>query len=441
MLNFLPTDDRNCEGVSRRHFLQIGSIGGLGLSLPMFLAGKSLASQAPSPDQDVNCIVIWTRGGTSHHDTFDPKPNAPASVRGEFGVIDTAVPGVQFTEIVPNMAKNLHRFALLRGWNPQNGSHGTADQYVLSGNKFNAAIHYPTYGSIISHQHGFKSALPPFVQLGTQVDNRFGGGMPGILGLEHSPFTINADPNSDKFTVRDISFPSGISRERVDRRRQMLARVDELQRSAETQPVKYNALDEHYKAALNMITAQETKQAFEIETEDPKLRDRYGRHQFGQSCLLARRLIESGVRFVTVTDGGWDTHQNNFTSLKSSRIPPVDQALPELLTDLEERGLLATTLVCWFTDFGRTPNINSASGRDHWASAGFAIMAGAGVPGGAVLGATDDEGGKVVQNEYHSEDLGATIFRKLGLPADLHVQAPDGRPVRLNKGRLIEEWC
>lgn len=441
MLNFLPTQDRNCEGISRRHFLQIGSIGGLGLSLPTFLAGKSLASHGPSAGQDVNCIMIWTRGGTSHHDTFDPKPNAPASVRGEFGVIDTAVPGVQFTDIVPNMAKNLQRFGVLRGWNPRNGSHGMADQYVLSGNKFNAAIHYPTYGSIISHQKGFKSALPPFVQLGTQVDNRFGGGMSGILGLEHSPFTINADPNSEKFTVRDISFPSGISRDRIDRRRQMLARVDELQRAADTQPDKYNALDEHYKAALNMITAQETKQAFEIETEDPKLRDRYGRHQFGQSCLLARRLIESGVRFVTVTDGGWDTHQNNFSSLKDRRIPPVDQALPQLLADLEERGMLDTTLVCWFTDFGRTPNINSASGRDHWASAGFAIMAGAGVPGGSVLGATDDEGGKVVRNEYFSEDLGATIFRKLGLPADLHVYAPDGRPVVLNKGRIIDEWC
>ncbi|MBD3673645.1 MAG: DUF1501 domain-containing protein [Planctomycetaceae bacterium] len=441
MLNFLPTHDQTCEGVSRRHFLQIGSIGGLGLTLPTLLAGKKLQAGAPAPSQDVNCIMIWTRGGTSHHDTFDPKPNAPASVRGEFGVIDTAVPGVQFTDIVPNMAKNLDRFAVLRGWNPRNGSHGMADQYVLSGHKFNAAIHYPTYGSVISHQKGFLSALPPYVQLGTQVDNRFGGGMSGILGLEHSAFTIDADPNSKSFTVRDISFPKGISRERVSRRQQMLAKVDELQRSVDLQPVKYNALDEHYKAALNMITADETKKAFEIEKEDTKLRDRYGRHRFGQSCLLARRLIESGVRFVTVTDGGWDTHQNNFKSLKSSRIPPVDQALPELLADLEERGLLDTTLVCWFTDFGRTPNINSATGRDHWASAGFAIMAGAGVPGGAVLGATDDEGGQVVQNEYYSDDLGATIYRKLGLPADLTVHAPDGRPVRLNAGRIIEEWC
>ncbi|MDB4638043.1 MAG: DUF1501 domain-containing protein [Planctomycetaceae bacterium] len=441
MLNFLPSHDQNCEGLSRRHFLQIGSIGGLGLTLPTFLAGKKLLAGGPTPSENVNCIMIWTRGGTSHHDTFDPKPNAPASVRGEFGVIDTAIPGIQFTEIVPNMAKNLDRFAVLRGWNPKNGSHGMADQYVLSGQKFNAAVHYPTYGSIISHEKGFKSALPPYVQLGTQVDNRFGGGMSGILGLEHSSFTIDADPNSTSFTVRDISFPKGVTEDRVSRRQKMLARIDDLQRSVDLQPVKYNALDEHYKAALNMITAQETKQAFKIEDEDPKLRDRYGRHKFGQSCLLARRLVESGVRFVTVTDGGWDTHQNNFKSLKDSRLPPVDQALPELLTDLEERGLLDTTLVCWFTDFGRTPNINSATGRDHWASAGFAIMAGAGIPGGSVLGATDEEGGQVVQNEYLSEDLGATIFRKLGLPSDLHVHAPDGRPVRLNTGRIIEEWC
>jgi hypothetical protein len=441
MLNFLPARDRNCEGVSRRHFLQIGTIGGVGLSLPAFLAGRKLAAGTVDPSQDVNCIVIWTRGGTSHHDTFDPKPNAPASVKGEFGVIDTSVPGVQFTDIVPNMAKNLDRFAVLRSWNPRNGSHGMADQYVMSGNKFNAAIQYPTYGSIISQQKGFKSALPPFVQLGTQVDQRFGGGLAGILGLQNNPFEIDTDPNSAKFTVRDISFPNGISRERVDRRRQMLAKVDELQRQIDLQPVKYDALDEHYKTALNMITADVTKQAFEIDQEDSQLRDRYGRHRFGQSCLLARRLIESGVRFVTVTDGGWDTHQNNFTSLKNNRIPPVDQALPELLADLEDRGLLDTTLVCWLTDFGRTPNINSASGRDHWASAGFAIMAGAGVPGGAVLGATDEEGGKPIRNEYFSEDLGATIFRKLGLPADLHVSAPDGRPVILNHGRPIEEWC
>ena len=438
MLDVFSGFDRNCEGVSRRSFLQVGALTGLGLSLPTLLAAN--AKVAPSASSEVNCILIWTRGGTSHHDTFDPKPEAPVSIRGEYDVIDTAIPGIQFTEIVPSMAKEANRFGLLRGWNPKNGSHGTADQYVMSGRKFNAAMKYPTYGSVISHQKGFKSALPPFVQLGSQVDRRFGGGTSGILGQEHSPFEMNEDPNGTKFTVKDITPPAGNTDERVTGRADILAKLDGLQRKADLQPAQFEALDENVQAAFNMITAPSTKKAFAIDEEDPKLRDRYGRHRFGQSCLLARRLIQSGVRFVTVTDGGWDTHSNNFKSLKDSRLPPVDQALPQLLADLEERGMLDTTLVCWLTDFGRTPKINSASGRDHWASAGFAIMAGAGVPGGSVIGATDGEGGKVAKNEYHSEDIGATVYSKLGIPLDLVVNAPDGRPVRLLEGHPIREW-
>jgi uncharacterized protein YeaO (DUF488 family) len=338
------------------------------------------------------------------------------------------------------MAKHADRFALLRGWNPRNGSHGSADQWVMSGRRFNQAVAYPTYGSVMSYHHGFKNAMPPFIQLGTDVDSRFGGGTAGVLGHEHNPFVIDSDPNSDKFTVRDITPPSGISLERVDRRKRMLASVDQLQRQAELQPAAFKALDEQYATALNMITASETKQAFDIASEDGKLREAYGKNRFGQNCLLARRLIEAGVRFVTVTDGGWDTHQNNFKSLKNSRIPPVDQALPQLLIDLKERGLLDTTLVCWLTDFGRTPNINSASGRDHWATAGFAIMAGAGVPAGHVLGTTDGEGGYVTRDEYWSDDIATTIYMKLGIPHELIAQAPDGRPIRLIEGKPIREW-
>jgi hypothetical protein len=442
MLNLLPRSTRTCAGVSRRSLLQVGTLGGLGLSLPTFFAARQAAAASTKPlaAGAVNCIVIWTQGGTSHHDTFDPKPQAPLSVRGEFGVIDTAIPGVQFTEVVPRMAQELKRFALLRSWNPRNGSHGTADQYVLSGRKFNPAIHYPTMGSVISHQYGFKTAMPPYIQLGNAVDKRFGGASPGILGLEHAAFDVLTDPNSANFTVRDITPPNGMAVERVDRRKKMLSTVDSLQRASSLQPQAFEALDEHYATALNMITASETRQAFQIDQETPELRDAYGRNKFGQSCLLARRLIEAGVRFVTLTDGGWDTHQNNFKSLKDSRLPPVDRALPQLLIDLEERGLLETTLVVWLTDFGRTPVVNSASGRDHWASAGFAIMAGAGIPGGSVLGQTDDEGGQPVKNEYLTEDIVATIYHKLGLPNDLHVYAPDGRPVQLIDGRLIREW-
>jgi hypothetical protein len=440
MLNLLPERDRNCETVSRRHFLQVGSLAGLGLTLPAFLSARQLAAAAGTPGSDVNCILIWTRGGTSHHDTVDPKPHAPASVKGEFGIIDTAIPGVQFTDQVPNLARELKRFAVLRSWNPQNGSHGHADQFVMSGRKFNPSVAYPTYGSVVGWHKGFKSALPPFIQLHNQVDQRFGGGSAGILGLQHNPFEVLADPNAEKFDVRDITPPSGINEDRVDRRRRMLSAVDALQQATELQPAAYDALDEHYKTAFNMITASETKQAFRIGDETDALRDRYGRNRFGQSCLLARRLIEGGVRFVTVTDGGWDTHQNNFKSLKDRLLPPVDQALPVLLEDLEERGMLESTLVLWLTDFGRTPNINSASGRDHWASAGYAIMAGAGIPGGAVLGATDDEGGKVIRNEYTTPDIAATVYHKLGMPIDLMTEAPDGRPIRLIEGEPIREW-
>jgi uncharacterized protein (DUF1501 family) len=282
--------------------------------------------------------------------------------------------------------------------------------------------------------------MPPFVQLGEQVDRRYGGGTSGILGLEHNPFEILNDPNADKFSVRDITPPEGITLDRVSRRRKALAKIDAIQQAADEQPDAFASLDESYKAALNMITAPETKKAFEIEKEEATLREAYGKNRFGQSCLLARRLIESGVRFVTVTDGGWDTHQNNFKSLKDSRLPPVDKALPQLLIDLEERGLLDSTLVLWLTDFGRTPKINSASGRDHWSTSGFAIAAGAGVPGGLVLGETDPEGGVVVKDEYHSDDIATTVYHKLGIPEDLIANAPDGRPIRLIEGRPIKEW-
>lgn len=431
---------QNCSGLSRRGFLEIGTLAGLGVSLPSALAMRNAAANDQALGAPRNCILIWTHGGTSHHDTFDPKPQASASVRGEFGAISTAVPGVQFTDICPNMARELGRYGLIRSWNPANGSHGHADQMVMSGRKFNQTLHYPTFGSVVGWHQGFKSALPPFVQMGTSIDSRFGGGMPGILGLQNGPFLMNADPNQKQFSVRDITPPGGVTMERIDRRKKMLTAVDQLQRQAELQPIAFDALDEHYKAALNMITAPETKKAFDIDSEDTKLRDQYGRNRFGQSCLLARRLVESGVRFVTVTDGGWDTHSGNFAALKNSRMPPVDQGVPALLEDLQDRGLLDSTLVVWVTDFGRTPVVNSAGGRDHWASAGFAIMAGAGIPGGSVIGATDEEGSKPIKDELLTESLAATIYHKIGLPLDLMAQAPDGRPVRLIEGEPIKQW-
>jgi hypothetical protein len=440
MLNLSPLHTWTCEGIDRRAFLRLGTLSGLGLSLPALFSQKQAQARERRKAADVNCILIWTRGGTSHHDTFDPKPDAPVSVRGEFKVIDTAVPSVKFTEVLPRMARELKRYALLRSWNPKNAGHGVADQYCLSGQPLNPALIYPCFGAVVSQQKGFKTRLPPHVQLGDQVDRTNGGGTAGYLGMEHNPFEIHSDPNVEKFEVRDITPPQGVDRSRLSRRRRMLHTIDALQRGIDAQPGAFAALDQHYQAALNLITAPETKRAFEIGKEDPRLRDRFGRSPFGQSCLLTRRLIESGVRFVTVSDGGWDTHTDNFNALKNHRVPPIDQGLPALLADLEERGLLATTLVVWMTDFGRTPKVNSAIGRDHWASAGFAILAGAGIPGGAVLGRTDEEGGRPTHNEYFTEDIAATIYTKLGIPLDLTTHTPDGRPIRLNEGRVIREW-
>jgi hypothetical protein len=440
MLELIRGTARNCEGVDRRSFLKIGSLGSLGLTLPLLLKHEQgLAKEGKSAKQ-TNCIFIWTLGGTSHHDTLDPKPEAAANVKGPFGVIDTAIPGVKFTEVCPRLAQEANRFSVLRSWNPKNASHGFADQYCMSGRFPNQALTYPCIGSVVSQQLGFKSALPPFVQLGNYVDRTFNGGTAGVLGLEHSPFEIHAEANVDKFNVRDITPPLNMELSRVDRRKNMLSAIDGLQKAADLQPKAYDALDEHYKAALNMITAPETKRAFDIGSEDPKLRDRYGRTPLGQRMLLARRLIESGVRFVTVSDPAWDNHQDCFNALKNSRMPPIDQALPELLIDLEQQGLLDSTLVVWMTDFGRTPKINSASGRDHWATAGFVVMAGAGVQGGLVIGSTDEEGAVPASNEYHTEHVAATIYSKLGLPLDLTVQISDGRPIRLIEGEPIREW-
>jgi hypothetical protein len=437
MLNFLSGRDANCEGVNRRAFLKVGALTGLGLSLPTLLASKA---RAAASQKDMSCILIWTLGGTSHHDTFDPKPNASSSIRGEFGVINTAVPGVQFTEIAPRLARELKRFALLRSWNPHNGSHSTAEYMVMSGHPFNPNLVYPTFGSVVSYAKGFKNRLPPFVQLGNNLSTLFGGGTAGYLGIVHNPFEILSDPNAANFSAGDVQPPREIDAQRGDRRRDMLAKIEALQRRGDRQPELFASLDKNYQAALDLITSPQAKRAFDISTEDPKLRDCYGRFRLGQSLMLARRLVEAGVRFVTVTDPGWDTHQNNFKSLKESRMPPIDQALPELLRDLEDRGLLDTTLVLWLTDFGRTPQVNSASGRDHWASAGFAIMAGAGTPGGAVLGRTDAEGALATADEYSSEDVAATVYTKLGIPLDFITTTSDGRPIRLNDGRPIREW-
>jgi uncharacterized protein (DUF1501 family) len=420
--------------IGRRQFLQVGAIGAFGLTLP----GLLRAAVTEKKRKDINCILLWMGGGPSHHETFDPKPDATERIRGEFKPIRTAIPGVSFGEHVPRLAAAARQFSLLRSLNPRNGAHNTADAYMLSGHAYTPTMTYPCYGSVVSQQKGDRKGMPPFIQLGTGVSTTDGGGTAGFLGNAYNPYVVPSDPNGAAFSVRDLTPPKGVPFGRVERRLSMLRSLDNWQERMERSDL-VTSMDTFYQKAHSLLTAPQTKRAFDLGMESNKLRDAYGRTALGQSCLLARRLIEAGVRFVTVSNGGWDTHGDNFNLLKKKLLPPLDQAMPFLLQDLKERGLLDSTLVVWMGDFGRSPQINGAAGRDHWAAVGNVIFAGAGIKPGVVVGATDGEGGTCVKDQVFTEDVAATIYRQLGIPLDTVFTTSDGRPVHFWVGKPITQ--
>jgi hypothetical protein len=428
---------RSCDGVSRRHILRVGALSVFGLGLPDLLRARAVAGTNTS---DVSCILLWLQGGISHIDSFDPKPEAPLEVRGDFSFIATKVPGIQLCEPLPKLAAQQDQYSIIRSHNPRNGSHGVADAYMMSGHPFNPALTYPAYGAVVAREQGDRQSMPPYVQLGNSIDQRFGGGVAGFLGDRYNPFVLPGDASSPGFTVRDVTMPGGVDRQRFERRLKALHAVDTWQAKIEAMPQALEATETFYQKAYKLITAPHAKRAFEIQREDPRLRDRYGRNSLGQGCLLARRLIEAGVRFVTVTDGGWDTHQDNFKALKSRLLPRLDGAISGLLQDLTDRGLLDTTLVVCLSDFGRTPKVNPSAGRDHWSTAGIALMAGGGLKSGIAVGQTDAQGEQPTDAPYYTEDLAATIYERLGISLDTTHKTPDGRPVQVNyDGRLIRE--
>jgi len=427
--------------VTRRDVLRVGSLAALGLSLPAFLRLQARAAFATEKGE-VSCILLWLQGGISHLDSFDPKPQAPPEIRGEFGVIPTNVPGISICDTLPTLAQHQDKYSILRSLNPKNGSHGVADAYVMSGHPFNASLTYPAFGAVVAKEEGDRRSMPPYVQLGLSIDQRFGGGVAGFLGDQYNPFVLPGDASSPSFSVRDVTLPGGVDRSRFEHRMKVLQAVDRWQSRIEGDSAggPLQAADTFYQKAYSLVTAPHAKKAFELHSEDPRLRDRYGRNSLGQGCLLARRLIEAGVRFVTVTDGGWDTHQNNFTSLKGRLLPRLDAALSGLLQDLSDRGLLDSTLVVVLSDFGRTPKVNPSAGRDHWATAGIALMAGGGLRTGTVVGQTDAQAEQPTEAPYFAEDIAATIYHCLGIPLDTTHVAPDGRPIRIvDEGRLIRE--
>ena len=299
---------KNRAAKNRRHFLlQVGGLAGIGATLPGLLRQEAQAADLNNRSQ-TNCILVWTRGGTSHHDTLDPKPDAKAEVRGEFKAIDTTLPGVQFTDLVPHFARHAEQFSVVRNLNSINGAHGTADAIMMSGWQMNPNITYPCYGSVVAKERGYRDNMPPFVQLGNEVDRKFLGGTAGYLGIAHNPFEIHADANEPEFSVRDLTPPGGMSLDRVRLRREALSTIDRFQRDLDRQPAVLDALDAYYENAFAMVTSPATQRAFDLDRETDGTRDAYGRTTFGQSCLLARRLIEAGSRFVTVSHGDWKSY-------------------------------------------------------------------------------------------------------------------------------------
>ena len=413
----------------RRDFLQLGA-------LPFF-----------GPERGVNCILLRLVGGPSHLDTWDMKPDAPASIRGPFKPIDTNVSGIRISEIFPRMAKHADKFALIRSvYHTAAAVHDTGCQMMQTGRLFQGGLESPTYGSVLRYEKGARGDMPPNVLLPYMI-GQLGGNLPhgdtaGFLGKGYDPFVLNADPADPNFKVPDMLPPDYISAVRVDRRRSWRAEVDKSVQYFEETNQDTKLMDDTFNQAYTLMTSAKAREAFELTQEPMEVRKRYGLNRFGQGCLLARRLVERGVRFVTLNmfetvfnEITWDIHGSApfspITCYSDQVGPMFDNAYSSLLEDLSRIGLLDTTLVLATGEFGRTPRINPAGGRDHWPQCWTVVMAGGGVKGGQVVGASDSISGAPQDRPVTPAHLAATVYKCLGIPIDTELKTPQGRIVRL----------
>ncbi len=427
-----------CDGVSRRDFLRVGALGGLGLTLPMLL--RSQAQAGPTKQHHARAksvLLIYLGGGLSHHDSFDPKPGAPEEIRGKYKAIDTVVPGLKVGELLPQMARNMNRLTLVRSGAHNNDHHETATNWVLCGRFGSAFGDYPAMGAVVAHETGFSGQLPPYVSIPRNPSFTWELGKSAYLGGRYESFKVG-DPNAADFKVQDISPAEAISPRQSERRNTLLQAVDGLAKNVQNND-QVDTFDEFHQRAAAMILSGDARGAFALDRESEKLRDRYGRTTFGQSALLGRRLIERGVKFVTINYGGWDHHAKIFDSL-NNKLPEFDRGLSALLEDMDTRGLLDDTLVAVFGEFGRSPKVNKDAGRDHWGPAASLLFAGAGVKRGEVVGQTDKMGGAVTRRPVSPADVACTIYEALGIDPSKPLLTPDGRPVSiLDSGENIKE--
>jgi uncharacterized protein (DUF1501 family) len=421
---------------NRRDFLRVGALGAVGLALPDFLRAQATTGSSRRLRAE-SVILVYLGGGLSHHDTFDMKPDAPAEIRGNYHPIDTDVPGLQISHMLPHLARCMDKFALIRSGAHNNDHHETATNWALCGRFGSAFGDYPAIGAVVSHQLGFRGPLPPYVAIPRNPSFTWELGKSAYLGGRYESFRTG-DPNAPGFQVQDVSPAEELSERSVARRQTLLQAVDGLTREVEGNDAvaTYN---EFQQRATTLVLSAEARSAFAIDREATALRDRYGRNTFGQSCLLARRLVERGVRFATVNFGGWDHHARIWDGL-GSKLPQLDAGLSALVEDLDRRGLLATTLVAVFGEFGRTPQINRDTGRDHWAPAASLLFAGAGVHGGQVIGATDRQGAYVTRRPVAPADVAYTIYEAVGVDPHRWLTHPEGRPVEiLDRGEPVRE--
>lgn len=427
-----------CDGVRRRDFLQVGALAAFGL--PALLRAEARADDGepasrPKPTAR-SVILVYLGGGLSHHDSFDPKPEAPSEVKGKYGAIGTKLPGVAFGDRLERLASRNDRFSLVRSGSHGNDHHETATNWVLSGRFGSPFGDYPAIGAVVAHELGYRGPLPPYFAVPRNPSFTWELGKSAFLGGRYESFKAG-DPNDPNFRVQDITPPAGLGA-RLDRRQTLRAAVDGLASQVEADD-QLRTLDEFQRRAVDLILSPEARRAFDVRREDPRLRDRYGRTTLGQSCLLARRLVEAGVRFVTVNSGGWDHHAKIFDSL-DHRLPELDLALSALLDDLGSRGMLESTLVVAFGEFGRSPKVNKDAGRDHWGHVASLVWAGGGVAPGRVVGRSDDQGAFVTDRPVRPADVAWTIYRALGVDPTRHLLTPENRPVAiLDEGAPIDE--
>jgi uncharacterized protein (DUF1501 family) len=420
-----------CDGITRRDFVRAGAIGSLGLASALRLVSAGEAK----PARATNAIFVWLGGGPSHLDTFDPKPDAPAEIRGDFKPIGTNANGVRICEHLPKLAKLADTYAIVRGVSHTLAGHELGTEYLNAGSRPIPSLVYPGYGAVVSKEVAGDKELPHFVAIPSTPQKA------GYLGVRYAPLQTNDVPKPGvAFSVRGISLANGLTVEQFEKRQNLLTDLDTTFKGAEADSKLIDGMDKFAQQAFDMIRSPKAREAFDVSREKPEVAKPFGDGRFGQSCLLALRLIAAGVRYATVSFGGWDTHGNNFKALKDGLLPQLDTGLSALLAALKEHGLLDTTTVFVTGEFGRTPKINDKAGRDHWPRAMTALLAGGGVKGGQVIGASDEKGMGPAGEGFTPDQLAASFYRTLGIDHTKEYHTNTGRPVMIvREGSVIRD--